>query len=79
MPMPQSPCAWNARSRRGWAARGVGRRRGAAARDICDGEYVAALQASLHELHHLLALLRQIAGSGAADALARIGRLLDAS
>lgn len=79
MPMPRSPCFWHPRSRRGWAARRGGGRRVAAAREICSSEYVAALEGSLHELQSLLALLRQIARSGAADALARIGRLLDAS
>ncbi len=75
--MRHGPCPWSARLPRRRAAKAA--RRGASqAREVCRIEYAAALEESLRELEQLLELLRQLAHSGAADALARIAQLLDA-
>ena len=55
----------------------AGRRTATAASEVCKAEYVATLEEALRELEQFLAVLRQLARSGGAQALARIARLLD--
>lgn len=73
-PQHKRSCRWRAPLR---GARPTLVQRRTAAHDVCRAEYVATLEEALAELEQFVGLLRQLARSGTADAMARIARLLD--